>query len=270
MQLRAPGKSIVIRPVRPNLGVQEAYRKQLLVMVEAMNASIIWWVSAAYRGDLPAMAMAMDAATPATVLRRVMVKLARRWQRQFDEAAEKMATTFADGATKAAEANAKSILAKAGFSVPFVQTPDMRDAFSSVVGENIALIKSMPAQAMTDVQGAVMRSVQAGRDLGTLRDELISLGAKSENRAALIARDQNNKATAVMSKARRLSLGLTKAKWRHSKGGVHPRKSHQAADSKVYDIAVGCYIDGEYIMPGEKINCRCVSAVIIPGFDSED
>lgn len=264
MKLRAPGKSILLPPVRPNVGVEVAYQRRLNVMVEAMNKSVLWWVSAAYRERSPEMALDVS---PADFLAKVMTKLARRWVRQFSDAADKMAEQFASENKRAYDVSMMSHLKAAGFAVKFQGTAMTRDAFDSVVAENVSLIKSIPSKSFTEIEGAVMRSVQAGRDLKTLQTELLALGSKTKKRAALIARDQNNKATAAMHKARRLSLGLTQAKWRHSRGGVHPRPSHVEATGQLYEIAQGCYIDEEYIMPGEKINCKCVDETLIPGFE---
>lgn len=259
------GRDIVLKATRPNEGVAAAYYQRMLRLIDAMNRSILVNIEEAYRDNTPAMA---QDATPADVLRKIVGKWAKKWIKEFDDAAEQMAGLFARGATNAAEASAKSILRKAGFSIPFNPSPQMKDAFASVVGENVGLIKSIPRRQFEAIEGAVMRSVAAGRDLKTLSDELMALGAKSRNRAAFIARDQNNKATAVMTKARRLSLGITTAEWVHSGGGVHPRKSHQKAgrDRMRYDISQGALIDGEYIMPGELMNCRCTSRAVIPGF----
>lgn len=264
MMLRAPGKAITLKAVRPNLGVEMAYRRKMDALIDDMNKSILHWLSTAYNDNPPAMA---QDASPANAMRAVMKKLARRWIKQFDEASVKIADAFATETRDVAEMTMKKALKDAGFTVPFTQSPAMKDAFDSVVGENVALIKSIPSQQFDKIESAVMRSVQAGRDLNTLQSELLALGAKSKNRAAFIARDQSNKATAVMSKARRLSLGLTQAKWVHSGGGVHPRPTHVAANGKLYDVAVGCLIDGKYIMPGEEPNCRCQSRAVIPGFD---
>lgn len=262
-----PTKSsdVVLRPVRANAGVQAAYYERLERLIDAMNRSIAWHLAVAYRANTPA--MAMDA-TPSEEIRKIVGKLARRWVREFDEAAERIATLFVGGVTKNAEASFKTILSKAGFSVPFKPSPQMNDAFADVLAENVALIKSIPAKQFAAIEQAVARSVQGGRDLKTLSDELLELGAKSRNRAAFIARDQNNKATAVMTKARRLSLGITEAIWVHSGGGVHPRKSHQKAgkDKLRYDISKGALIDDVLIMPGELPNCRCTSRAVIPGF----
>ena len=267
MNLRAPTKrSITLQPVRPNLGVEAAYRRKLDALVIDMNNSVLYWMSAAYKANPPA--MAMDA-SPAAALTAMMRRLGKRWIKRFDDASKDIAAVFATQSREAAERSMKKILADVGFSVPFTQTPAMKDAFDSVLSSNVALIKSIPSQQFEKIEGAIMRSVQSGRDLKSLQTELLGLGDISKNRAAFIARDQSNKATAVMSKARRLSLGLTKAKWMHSGGGVHPRPSHVAANGKEYDVAQGCLIDGEYIMPGELPNCRCQSRAIIPGFDNE-
>lgn len=264
MNLRAPGKAITLAPVRPNLGIEAAYRRRLHRMVEAMNKSILFWITAEYRANPPA--MAMDA-SPANAMRAIMTKLARRWIKQFDEAAVTIAAAFASETKDVADRVMMKALKDAGFAVAFKQTPAMRDALDSVIGENVALIKSIPSQQFTKIESAVMRSVQAGRDLKALREELLDLGAKNKNRAAFIARDQANKSNAAMTKARRLSLGLTKSKWVHSGGGVHPRQSHVDASGTIYETEQGCLIDGEYIMPGELPNCRCISRAVIPGFE---
>jgi len=109
-----------------------------------------------------------------------------------------------------------------------------------------------------------MRSYSNGRDLQTMVSEIKDLYPAAANRAVLIARDQSNKANAVVNRARQLDLGITRAKWMHSHGGKEPRKDHLAADGKEYDIAKGCLISGEYIQPGQMINCRCTSRPILP------
>lgn len=265
--IKAP-KTIRLKPTRPNLGIEAKYYADLATLIDAMRKSVDYWLTAEYRANPPAMA---QDATPATALRAAMAKLGRRWIREFEKASEKMSTKFAESSAKYSDAAFRAELKRVGFSVPFTQTPDMRDALESVIANNVVLIKNIPAKYLADVEGDVMRSVQGGRDLKALQADLIERFNFSKKRAAFIARDQNNKATAVMTKARRLSLDITQAEWVHSGGGVHPRQSHVKAgrERKRYDVAKGCEIDGEFIMPGELPNCRCTSRAIIPGFDDE-
>lgn len=248
------------------MGNEVRYYSELLGLIDDMNKSVSYWLLADYKANPPTMA---QDATPASILRATMRKLTRRWLRQFDSVAEKLAEGFAKGTQGSADNTMMKMLKDAGFTVKFKQSAEMADAYSSVIGENVGLIKSIPAKYLADVEGDVMRSVQAGRDLKQLQTDLLDRYDLTKKRAAFIARDQNNKATAVMSKARRLSVGITQAEWVHSGGGVHPRESHvkAGADKRRYDVSKGCLIDGEYIMPGELPNCRCQSRAIIPGFD---
>jgi uncharacterized protein with gpF-like domain len=126
------------------------------------------------------------------------------------------------------------------------------------------LIRSIAAEHLDDVEGAVMRSVQTGRDLGSLTDELQQRYAQTRKRAAFIARDQNSKATATVVRVRQEGLGITEAIWMHSRGSRHPRPSHVAADGKRYTIIEGMYLDGVWTWPGREPNCGCVSRSIIP------
>ena len=97
-----------------------------------------------------------------------------------------------------------------------------------------------------------------------MTEAIAELYPAAKDRAALIARDQSNKANSVVNRTRQLELGITRAKWMHSHGGKEPRPDHLAADGKEYDIEKGCLISGEYIQPGEMINCRCTSRPILP------
>lgn len=264
--MTSPKGAIRLKPARPNAGNEVYYHTQLMDLINDMNKSVDYWLTAEYRANTPAMA---QDATPATALRAAMRKLGRRWVSRFDKVADDLATRFTDRTQKTADMSMNKALKDAGFAIKFQQTEAMQDAVSSVIGENVALIKSIPQKYLTDVEGAVMRSVQAGRNLKELQNELTEHYGVTKRRAAFIARDQNNKATAVMTKARRLSIGITQAEWVHSGGGHKPRPSHvkAGADKLRYDVTKGALIDGEYIMPGELPNCRCVSRAIIPGFD---
>ena len=112
-----------------------------------------------------------------------------------------------------------------------------------------------------------MRSVAAGREVGTLRQELQTRYGLTKKRATLIARDQNNKATAVIVRVRQQECGITEALWLHSSAGRHPRPSHVAASRKPYLIDKGMYLEGKWTWPGQEINCRCISKSIVPGFN---
>jgi len=253
------------RPVNPNAGVQAEYRQRLDKLIREMRDSVDYWIKLDYRRN-ESRIIAEDA-SPANELRRRMNELSKRWLKQFNQGAKKLAEWFADESLKSSDAALKKILRDAGVSVKFTMTEGMTDAWDAIRNENVQLIRSIGAQYLSDVEGLVQRSVTQGRDMGELTKQLTKRYGVTKDRAALIARDQNNKATSALTKRRQQDLGIKQGKWRHSHAGKQPRQSHVDADGKIFDIDKGMYIDGEWIMPGEKINCRCTWAPVIPGLE---
>lgn len=256
-------KPATIRAIHPNAGIEQAYRKRLQGAVEKMHRSLLYWLTAAYRAKEPEMA---TDESPAMALRNAMRALSKRWNREFAKLAQEWGPDFVRSTTVQTDRAFAAALKKAGFTVKFGMTAQVNDVVQASIGENVSLIKSIAAQHLAEVEGMVMRSVQRGRDLGSLTQELEARYQVTKKRAAFIARDQNNKATSVITEARQTELGIRKAKWLHSGGGKVPRKSHVAANGQEYEIGKGMLIDGEWIRPGEKPNCRCVSRSIVPGF----
>jgi SPP1 gp7 family putative phage head morphogenesis protein len=258
-------KPRTIAAVQPNAGIRAAYRKKLLRLVDEMIVSYEHWLLASYRRNPPAMA---QDATPSKELERALKQLARRWEKNFTEMAWKMGGWFAQSIEKRSRAALMTMMKKAGWTVRFTMTPQMRDVSSAIVTENVGLIKSIPQQFHTQIEGMVMRSVARGRDLGTLRKDLQKTFHTTRKRAELIARDQNNKATNQLARVRQLEMGITQAVWMHSAAGKTPRPTHVANNGKVFDLSTGWYDPAEkkHILPGELINCRCVSRPIVKGF----
>jgi uncharacterized protein with gpF-like domain len=265
----APRKRTKSRAVRPNAGLEAAYRRAMTRLVDEMDNSVRYWVAACYRKNEPEVALAMDE-LPAQALLRAVRNLAKRWQKRFEAAAPKLAEWFAESSQTRSDAVLSKILRDGGFSVRWKMTKAMRDAMQATIGEQVGLIKSIPSQYFTQVEGMVMRSVASGRDLAPLARDLQKQYGVTKRRAAFIAQSQNNIATATLTRVRQLESGITKAIWVHSGGGKTPRPSHVKAgrDRVVYDVAKGWYDPHEkkYIWPGVLPRCRCVPRPVIRGF----
>lgn len=253
-----------LRAHRPNAGIEAKYARRLDGLIRDMHDSVDYWLTATYKNNEPH--MAMDE-TPADVLRRAMRRLSRQWLRNFKLGSEDLAKYFAKSVNQRSDAQLKAILRKSGFAVKFTMTKEMRDVMDATVGEQVGLIKSIPQQYLTQVEGLVMRSVAKGGDLQQLKKDLLKRYNITAKRAGLIARDQNNKATTMMHRARCQELELFEQEWMHSHAGKEPRPKHVAADGKRYDVRKGLKVGdkGQWVHPGEEINCRCVGRVIIPG-----
>lgn len=256
--------SKIVRSVPANRGIEARYRKELERLVDDMHRSFKYWLIAEYRKSPPRMLALAEDATPAQSIKKVLNDLAKRWIARFDEYAPKIAEVYLKSMFKSSDSAFRQALKDAGFTVQFKMTPAVRDAFNASLEANIGLIRSIPEQYLKDVEGVVMRSYASGRDLETMTSEIQKVYPVTATRAAFIARDQSNKANAVVNRARQLEIGITEAVWMHSHAGKNPRPSHVAANGKTYEIAKGCLIDGEYIHPGEEPNCRCTSRPRLP------
>ena len=233
-----------------------------------------------YFDDDTIMLVATDRSThafdrsPAKMLEQQMNKLGDQWQKTFDTHAKKIADGFATRALRHHDLAFTKALRDAGFSVKMQMTPEIIDALDSETWGNVSLIKSIPQKYFTDVTGRVARSVMNGRSIKELTRELEEVYDLTHNRASLIARDQNNKATAVIHKTRQKQAGIKKAIWIHSGASTSPRPEHEewGAEGAQYDIEQGMYseVDEEYVWPGTPINCGCVCESVVPDFEEEE
>jgi len=255
----------------PSAAVEAAYRKRLVKLVDEMARSVVYWVTAARRKREPEVVMAMDDYA-STILARALQRLRRLWSRRFDDMARRLAAYFARDVSRRTDEQLKKILRDAGLAVKFELTKAQRDVLGAIVHENVSLIKSIPRKYLDQVEGQVMRSVVAGRDLKQLTDELHETHYASRKYAAFVARDQNNKATGALQRVRFLESNIEECIWMHSGAGKHPRPSHVKAgrDKVRFKVSEGWWDPHEqqYIWPGYLINCRCSCRPVIKGFES--
>lgn len=253
----------IARAVFPNAGTRARYLRQMLREIGRMAASAEYWLQAQYRSDPPV--LAQDAA-PAEQMRKQLNKLKERWQNHFDGMAKTVAESFLRNQFKGTDIAMREALKAAGWSVEFTMTPAMRDAFQASLAENVGLIRSIPARYFEKLEGIVMRSYASGRDLHTMVKDLKALYPKATDRAVLIARDQSNKANSIVQRARQKELGIVEAIWLHSHAGKEPRPTHVAMNGKRYDVDKGMWDSNvqEWILPGQLINCRCISRSVLP------
>lgn len=257
------GKPIPLRGVRANARAEAIFRKKLLRLVDDMNQSLLYWLSAAYNEFRSE--MALDA-SPLATLQKKMNELAKRWLKNFRVGAQKLAEWHTSKTLNYTDSDLKGILKDAGFTVSMQITPAMQTAYDAVIAEQVGLITNMSTQQLAQIETLVMQSVQAGRDLAMLTDALENQFGITRRRAKLIARDQNNKATQTLTRTRQQELGINQAIWMHSHAGKVPRPSHVKADGKTYDLDKGMFLDDKWTYPGMEINCRCFSKPVIPGF----
>lgn len=227
-----------------------------------MTSNYMYWLKANWRKEGK---IAQDRSHSA-IIKDILNKLGKKWQKRFDKMAVEIAKLFVDGSAKHNRVAMMAALKKAGFAVEMKLTEPMREAMMSATAENVALIKSIGSEYHAQIEKQVWRTVSAGGDLADMVEMLKSRYGVTQKRASLIARDQTNKVRAEMEATRRKELGITEAIWMHSHAGVTPRPSHVKANGERFNVEKGLYLDGEWVLPGQAINCRCTSKPIIKGF----
>lgn len=257
-----------LRPVRIPIAVEKEYHRKLKAFVRDMDKSLFWWLRADYR-------KVSDSAFDD--MNKRMKQLRRQWEKKAGEEAGKIALWFATQVQKYTTNNLcrqmkRYKLASLGFDLKFTyHSQKEREIFRSIVAQNVNLIESIASEHLTQVQGIIMRGVETGHDLSQMTEDLESSFGVTERRAAMIARDQTAKATNNLSRQRLMDYGVKYGKWLHTASGKTYRESHVDMDGTIYDIEQGCFDDdyGDYIQPGELVNCRCLCVPVLD-FSKED
>lgn len=131
---------------------------------------------------------------------------------------------------------------------------DLAEAVAEAIAANVALIKSIPAQHLDQVEKIVLNGLQSGQRAESLIKDIKALGSKNEKRAALIARDQVGKITSRLTQIRQQKMGITHYYWSTSQD-ERVRHIHRARNGKLF--AWNSPPDDGH--PGIPIRCRCVA-----------
>jgi SPP1 gp7 family putative phage head morphogenesis protein len=253
---------VLLRGALPSAGVKAEYQKALTSLVDDMRASVLLRLRELLR-TREEDGTARDAMPED--LESALRDLFDEWTRKFDAFAAFRARRLAQRVRASASRQLASSLREAGLAVQFRVSGRVESALNGIVAENVGLIKSLPEKALGEVQGIVMQSVRKGRDMAHIAREVESRFKVSRNRAITIARDQTNKATEAISRARYEELGIREAVWMHRSGSKVPRKSHLAMNGKKFPVADGLY-DADvnlHVRPGELPNCHCTSRPLV-------
>lgn len=269
---RSSKKKLTFRPVNYNAGDILWYRATLLREIRAMNKDVRATVLNAFENNptlqpdpepIPGSIQMAQDANPVRVLRDALRSLASKWISRFVDMATGVSDELVTKTNNSVDRNLKASARKEGMTIQMQWTPAMEERQEAIIAENVSLIRSIPEKYFTEVEGMVYRAVAKGGDRKMLADELVERFSQREGitrrRAEFIARDQVRKATSSLSAVRQQAAGIEEGEWIHSAGQANPRHSHVKAGSerKSFRLDQGCYLDGEWIMPGQLPNCSC-------------
>ena len=258
VEQRSAGK-LVGGALRPSAGQIERYSADITKLLRVMYREYRRELVATF-DDTPPIAMDASIANKASV---ALNKLKRKFAKLFRDRAPEIVDRMMNGVDKASSDNLKTSLKElsGGITLKTDAMPaPLKQIVQSAIKENVALIKSIGEKYHTQIEGAVMRSLQpGGRGLADVREFLDKYEGITDRRRDLIAMNQVRRVTTAMQVERAKSAGVKEFIWRHSRGGAHPREIHERLDGKVFTLDNLPVIDkdGTRGLPGSLPNCRC-------------
>lgn len=255
---RSSGK-LVGGALRPSAGQIERYSAEITKLLRLMYREYRLELVKTF-DDIPAIVMDASIANKASV---ALNALKRRFARLFRERAPVIVENMLKGVDKASTDTLNTSLKElsGGITLKTDKMPAaLKQVVQSAIKENVALIKSIGEKYHTQIEGAVMRSLQpGGRGLADVREFLDKYEGITDRRRDLIAMNQVRRVSAAIQVERAKSAGVKEFVWRHSRGGAHPREIHERLDGKVFTLDNLPVIDkdGTRGLPGFLPRCRC-------------
>lgn len=262
------------KPLNPPVSVAAKYRVKLEMLVDGMAAIARTELAAWTKSEAASKHFGQDesvAHSAARLTKRLEQRFAQLLGKRPGGLAEWLVGQVDKASSSSLHASLKDL--SGGLSLPTtVMTGAMRDSMIAAVNTNVDLITSLSSDFLTDLKGAVYRSVTSGNGLADLQPLLESRAEITKRRARMIAHDQTRKVYGRLNDTRMKALGLSKFEWVHSGGGRHPRKLHQGYDGQIFDLDRPPIIDestGERGIPGQAVNCRCKMVPVLAVDEAE-
>lgn len=138
------------------------------------------------------------------------------------------------------------------------------DAWRKVNVERVSTLLEFERDELADIL-----SKGWGKTAPELRARIEERLEVSRAKADQLARDQVLTLNSQISHGRMAAAGITQAWWTTSKD-ERVRDSHAAMDGELFDLDDPPEVDGENVLPGEPILCRCVSAPRLPELEDDE
>lgn len=254
-------------------GVASRYSARLVTLAREMTADTQRQIVALFKHEDVADYFARFGAaadiSPASQARILTNQLREKWEQIFGSKSKPLAETMVSEANMASASAVHASLKElsAGLTLDTrAITPQMAEVLKGTVAQNVSLIKSIPEEYFTKVQGEVLRSITDGKGLEDLVPFFEDQAGVTERRAKNIAFDQTHKAYNGLNRGRMLGAGIKKFEWVHSGGGLHPRLRHlEQLNGKIFrfDNLPVIEDDGERGIPGQAVNCRCTMVPVV-------
>lgn len=261
------------KPLNYSAALEQKYKARLDSMILQMTRQTRRSIEKLFKGETARTYFEATDESIASQARIITSDLQKRFDQLFHRRSRGLAESMVNGAdkqsTSALHESLKELSGGLSIKTSMITTP-MKDILKASINENVSLIRSIPKQYFTQIEGAVMRSITTGNGL----QDLIPFFEKQEtvtlNRAQLLARDQTRKAYSNLNAGRMKAIGVRKYEWVHRAGVREPRPLHVEYNGQIFSLDDPPVI--QYATkslpevrgkPGDLINCHCVMSPII-------
>lgn len=246
--------------------IADQYQKAVVALIVKMCAESERELKAMFND--PGYAMDAVDGNPASRARIIINYLKRKYSKYFAKlaqvATERMIRQTIKHSTVTVGMSLREIAKDLELDPAFLNSGRLREIVIASTQEAAQLIKTIPEQYLSQVQGQVMRSITTGGGLATLVPFLREKYGQNVRKARSVAHDQTRKAYSNISNARMVDAGVQEFEWCHSHGGKTPRPQHLGWNGKTFRFDKPP-VDDTFgaVLPGIAINCRCFARPIL-------
>lgn len=258
----------------PNAAIEQEYTAVILTLVRKMCDDTKKALQAVFAGEKPTIEpAAMDAADTgtSTQARIALNALMDKYEPLFNRWAKKATKRMMDRTVKNSGITLGMSLRQMSAAVQLDAskiTPELLEIINASTTEAVSLIKLIPAKYLTNVQGAVSRSITSGNGMADLVPFLDKQYQGNVRHARNVAMDQTRKAHSNTTAQRMREIGVKTYEWIHTSGAKEPRALHIALNGTVCSLDDPPYIGemyGEPVYGGPSLlpGCRCRARPIL-------
>lgn len=266
------GKALV-----PSASTQAEFQRELKQLTDDMVQEVTQQLRMLFSGQAAEILdepVSVGDASIADLSSKLLRKLASKFDKIFDEKARSMTDRMANRTldnSKSSLASSLKEFAQGKTLDTGILTDRLKVTVQASVAESVGLIKRVPEQYLSAVQGDVMRSITTGNGLQDLIPALEKQNIKVRNWADNTALDQTRKIYNNINRDRMQALNVQKFEWVHSSGSNQPREHHMlrwpaGLNGGIFSFDNLPIIDertGERGIPGQAINCGCTMRPVI-------
>jgi SPP1 gp7 family putative phage head morphogenesis protein len=257
---RPPEGAYIGKALRPAVSIATEYSAAVVRELKLFAAEIREAMAALFEQH----DMAMDA-KPGTDAKTAIETLLDRWQPRFNALAQRTTKRMMTRTERNANVTLGMSLKEVSeiFAIDLTASnARLQDVIQASTMEAAQLIKRIPAEYLSEVQGAVMRSITTGAGMKDLVPFLTKKYDGNVRWARHVAMDQTRKAYSAITRTKLQRAGVESYIWIHTGGSAHPRKEHIALSGQEFRYDDPPVIDkktGQRGNTGDLYFCRCVS-----------